>query len=188
MSQPSNREARQVGIAAHLWETYEEMARQVGCAPDALVHQALFMFARLNGFEPASHADREPPRPTPREELTPLPGPPAVPDGTRGTVGDTGGAEDEAGGLFLMFEGSAPVRVDKERFVIGRGKHCDLVVASGKVSREHAVVVREGGDYFIEDLQSSNGTSFAGQGIQRRRIEDGDEYLLCDKRMRAVFG
>ena len=54
--------------------------------------------------------------------------------------------------LFLMAEDGSLDKVVKDRFVIGRGKHCDLVINSGKVSREHAAILREGEDHFIEDL------------------------------------
>ncbi|MFP2931264.1 FHA domain-containing protein, partial [Pyxidicoccus sp. 3LG] len=50
MIDQNSRPARKVGIADHLWETYEEMAQQMGSDRDALINQALFMFARLNGF------------------------------------------------------------------------------------------------------------------------------------------
>ncbi|MFP2900926.1 FHA domain-containing protein, partial [Corallococcus sp. 4LFB] len=50
MIDQNSRPARKVGIAEHLWETYEEMAQQMGSDRDALINQALFMFARLNGF------------------------------------------------------------------------------------------------------------------------------------------
>ena len=47
------RPARKVGIADHIWETFEEMAQVMGSDRDALINQAMFMFARLNGFEAA---------------------------------------------------------------------------------------------------------------------------------------
>ena len=40
-------------------------------------------------------------------------------------------------------------KITKDRFVIGRGKHCDFVINSGKVSREHAVITREAESYFV---------------------------------------
>ncbi|MBZ4376449.1 FHA domain-containing protein [Corallococcus sp. AS-1-6] len=69
-------------------------------------------------------------------------------------------------------------RVDVERFTLGRGPQCSLVVKSGRVSREHAVVTREGADYFIEDLGSSNGTWINHQRIKRQKIADGDTFNL----------
>src|SRR5229473_8162607 len=37
-------------IADHLWELFEEIARSMGSDRDALINQAMFMFARANGF------------------------------------------------------------------------------------------------------------------------------------------
>ena len=50
MMDPSSRPPHKVGIADHIWEMFEEMASQMGSDRDALINQAMFMFARLNGF------------------------------------------------------------------------------------------------------------------------------------------
>jgi pSer/pThr/pTyr-binding forkhead associated (FHA) protein len=89
--------------------------------------------------------------------------------------------------LVLMSEGRELDRVTKDRFVIGRGKHCDLIINSGKVSREHAAIVRENGNYFIEDLGSSNGTWFEKRRIGRRQIHDGDDYFICAEKLSCTF-
>jgi pSer/pThr/pTyr-binding forkhead associated (FHA) protein len=86
--------------------------------------------------------------------------------------------------LVMVREDGSEEVVTKDRFVIGRGRHCDLVIDSTKVSREHAVLTRENGGWFIEDLGSSNGTWFKRERIDRRRIEDGDEYFVCSERLR----
>src|SRR4051812_50127892 len=44
------RQPRKVAIADHIWDAFEEMAQQMGADRDGLVNQAMFMFARLNGF------------------------------------------------------------------------------------------------------------------------------------------
>ena len=89
--------------------------------------------------------------------------------------------------VLLADDGSELDRVRKDRFVIGRGKHCDLVINSGKVSREHAAIVREGAAWFIEDLGSSNGTWFDARRITRRQIQDGDEYFVCAEKLRCAI-
>src|SRR5688572_11367133 len=104
MMDQTRRPARTVGIADHLWDTYALMAEQMGSERDALINQALFTFARLNGFleagrgaqpdagvaEDARALPTPPPRSSPpvftpapaaapsrraRDELTPLPQP-----------------------------------------------------------------------------------------------------------------
>jgi hypothetical protein len=87
--------------------------------------------------------------------------------------------------LTLQPGQGSPIAVDRDRFLIGRGRHCDLVIDSAKVSREHAVIRREGEAWWIEDLGSSNGTWFDRARIDRRRIRDGDEFLVCAERVRC---
>ena len=89
--------------------------------------------------------------------------------------------------MLLTEDGRELERVGKDRFLIGRGKHCDLVINSGKVSREHAAIVREGDSWFIEDLGSSNGTWFDKRRLTRREIQDGDEYYVCAEKLRCTF-
>ena len=102
-------------------------------------------------------------------------------------IDDPGGDSTGAPALYMMVEGGELDRIAKERFVIGRGKHCDFVINSGKVSREHAVIVRDAGEFFLEDLGSSNGTWFNKQRIKRRKIEDGDEYFICSEKVKFVY-
>lgn len=113
--------------------------------------------------------------------------PPAEPDGDNIDIDDPGGESQGAPALYMMVEGGELDRIAKDRFVIGRGKHCDFVINSGKVSREHAVISREANDFFIEDLGSSNGTWFNKQRIKRRKIEDGDEYFICSDKVKFVY-
>ncbi|MFP2901834.1 FHA domain-containing protein, partial [Corallococcus sp. 4LFB] len=95
--------------------------------------------------------------------------------------------EEEGAALYLVTESGEQEKIVKDRYVIGRGKHCDFVINSGKVSREHAVIARDGGDFYIEDLGSSNGTWFNKQRIKRRKVEDGDEYFICSEKIRLVI-
>lgn len=306
------RPVRKIAVADHIWGAFETMALEMGSDRDGLINQALFMFARLNGYlstgtarspgAPASASDVlrlsavEAPLP---EEQTPLPAQPLgrrpianpplgrppgrepridpeplslraraadVDPEPRWRVGETPGRappvmlDSESGrssndgefdappqprgmdndpdrmavaervletaaelerlikgkaqppaqgefppvrdgapdltpepaavaekGLYLVFGENELDRIAKDRFLIGRGKHCDLVINSGKVSREHAAIVRENGEYYIEDLGSSNGTWFSKQRIKRRKIEDGDEYFICSDKVKCVL-
>ncbi len=80
--------------------------------------------------------------------------------------------------LYLEREGEEPIRVTAERFIIGRGPHCDLVIDSPRVSREHVALTRKGILFYIEDLNSSNGTWFGEERVTTRELESGDVINL----------
>jgi serine phosphatase RsbU (regulator of sigma subunit) len=70
--------------------------------------------------------------------------------------------------------------------IIGRDPASDIVVPSSRTSGRHAMVVKVGADYFIEDLDSLNGTFINGERIsQRTQLKDNDLLELCG--MNAVF-
>jgi hypothetical protein len=184
---------RQVGIADHLWDVLARMAEEMGADREALVNQALHAFARLNGYlaadapgpagDPGQEiADRVLEKAAALEREMREPAPPAIAAAEPSAV-VPGGAPV----LYLVGDAGELGRVGRDRFVIGRGKHCDLVIDSTKVSREHAAIVREGTAWFIEDLGSANGTWHDRARVQRRRIEDGDEYFVCSERIRCVL-
>jgi hypothetical protein len=284
-------------VADHLWDTFSIMAVEMGSDRDSLVNQALYTFARLNGFlvandlkklaqaQPAAavsqpiESSRPRPQPGPPTMVPPAPpderkedrvlrphgnpervaeiaqqlggvsprpvivnqsapvplpspaspmpklheaSPVEVDDSLLGEEGQAatsmelpslaagmGGikqpqstgqhqmvarhAQPEpvensaARTLVLLAEGRELDRVVKDRFLIGRGKHCDLIINSGKVSREHAAITREGSQYFMEDLGSSNGTWFDKRRITRRQIQDGDEYFICSEKISCTY-
>jgi hypothetical protein len=188
---------RQIQIADHLWEALGRMAAEMGSERDALLNQAIHVFARLNGFALPGTAGG-------RGDGSPAPGPPGGPPvlerrTVAGQAVETAARPERAtqapppvpvtgtASLVLLREDGSEEVVAKERFVIGRGRHCDLVIDSGKVSREHAALTRESGGWFIEDLGSSNGTWYQRERIERRRIEDGDEYFVCSERLRFAL-
>lgn len=55
-------------------------------------------------------------------------------------------------------EGYTRVTLGKDRTVVGRASSCDVVVPTNKLSREHCLLVRKDDGWWIEDLNSSNGT------------------------------
>ena len=46
------------------------------------------------------------------------------------------------------------------------------------VSRDHALIVRRGGDWHLDDLGSLNGTYVNRHRIETHRLEDGDELQV----------
>lgn len=87
--------------------------------------------------------------------------------------------------LFITRAGEDPVEITVARYVIGRGPHCDLVIESNRVSREHAAVFHDDEQGFlVEDLGSSNGTWFKEERIQKHLIKDGDEVFFGNEAVR----
>jgi predicted component of type VI protein secretion system len=86
-----------------------------------------------------------------------------------------------------MMEGRSPGQrffVDRPEFLIGRDERCDLVISDRLVSRRHARVLLDDGEYLLEDLHSKNGTFVNGREISEpHSLEDGDEVqiALCCK-------
>jgi sigma-B regulation protein RsbU (phosphoserine phosphatase) len=68
-----------------------------------------------------------------------------------------------------------------EKILLGRNQDCDIVINVPAVSREHAIIRRVGGKFFIEDLKSRNLTYVNGEPInERHQLKDDDKIKICD--------
>jgi len=66
-----------------------------------------------------------------------------------------------------------------EAVIIGRRADCTVVLPSSTVSRRHAQIWRQGDDYFLSDLGSTNGTLLNGEpAIGAERLNDRDEIAV----------
>jgi hypothetical protein len=68
--------------------------------------------------------------------------------------------------------------LSKEAVVIGRMQGCDVMIPDAGVSRRHAEVRREGDEWVIIDLGSTNGIEINGRRVNRHRLSAGDRILL----------
>jgi pSer/pThr/pTyr-binding forkhead associated (FHA) protein len=234
-------DSKVITLAPHLWEALDQMSSEMGVPTDALVAQAVYTLARLNGFvvpgkvgapaqggasrpAPAAAAPAAPPmlkpadkkpapvarRPEPVPEPEPEPEPPPEEDGNPFDQPEEPPPEEDlpqedfpeepepepapppparGGGkqsLTLIVANRDPFKMAGDVFTIGRGKSCDFVIESNRVSREHVRISREGADFFLEDLNSSNGTFFgpAKEKVTRRKIKDGDEFTLGTEKIK----
>ena len=88
----------------------------------------------------------------------------------------------QAPASLVLVQGGQPIRtwpLAAPELTIGRAEQSDIPLADPGVSRNHARVVREGDDFIVEDLRSTNGTEVNGQPIRRRRLANGDMLKLA---------
>lgn len=72
-------------------------------------------------------------------------------------------------------------KLDTGTTIVGRHPECDVVVDVGAVSRHHAQLMDIGGQYYVEDLNSRNGTFVNGDPVNgRQRLQFGDRIQVCD--------
>ncbi len=81
--------------------------------------------------------------------------------------------------LVVLTVNGQRYEIGKPRAVLGRSKECDVqVVADPNVSRRHAELRREGPDYWIVDLESTNGLEVNGRRTRRAKLAHGDTIKL----------
>lgn len=71
--------------------------------------------------------------------------------------------------------------IDGELATLGRHPQSTIVLDAPAVSRHHARIVQQGHNYYIEDLNSRNGTFVNGALVtERQLIDENDEIQICD--------
>ena len=91
----------------------------------------------------------------------------------------TGPVSNAGSGIFpiLVFvEGNEQrnINLDHSPFSVGRKIDKDLVITDPRVSRDHALIVSENGQFCVIDQSSKHGTFVNGEKIQRKTLERND--------------
>jgi len=98
----------------------------------------------------------------------------------------------EGGGALVIRSGggrvgqSFPLR--GERMIIGRSPDAEIFLDDVTVSRDHAVLVRRAGGWFLDDSGSLNGTYVNRKRIDSHRLEDGDELQVGKYKLTYLAG
>jgi hypothetical protein len=71
-----------------------------------------------------------------------------------------------------------PTRPPPERMTIGRSPEAEVFLDDVTVSREHAVLVRRSGAWFLDDSGSLNGSYVNRRRIESHKLEEGDELQI----------
>ena len=73
-----------------------------------------------------------------------------------------------------------------ERTAIGRSPDCEIFLDDVTVSRNHAVLVQQDGQFTVEDQGSLNGTFVNRKRIDSAQLEEGDEVQVGKYRMTFI--
>jgi pSer/pThr/pTyr-binding forkhead associated (FHA) protein len=69
--------------------------------------------------------------------------------------------------------------IDRDWFVIGRGRGADAILADATISRAHAAIGYEASaGFFVQDLGSTNGTLLNGERQKRGALSHGDTIQI----------
>ena len=98
----------------------------------------------------------------------------SIDEGTDGAVLVVRAGGGRAGESFLL---------DGDRMTIGRRPDSSIFLDDITVSRDHAVLVHRGSEWWIDDCGSLNGTYVNRERIDSRRLEDGDELQIGKYRL-----
>ncbi|NLX97365.1 MAG: SpoIIE family protein phosphatase [Rhodopirellula sp.] len=86
--------------------------------------------------------------------------------------------------ILQVVQGPNPGQVfplEEEICILGRHPECDVVLEVGAVSRQHARVLRINDDFFLEDLNSRNGTFLNNARLEgRAQLSENDQVRICD--------
>jgi pSer/pThr/pTyr-binding forkhead associated (FHA) protein len=78
--------------------------------------------------------------------------------------------------------------LEGERLTIGRRPESNIFLDDVTVSRDHALLVKRGGAYYLDDCGSLNGTYVNRQRVDSHRLEDGDELQIGKYKLSYLEG
>lgn len=190
----ARRTRRELDIADHLWDCLTRIAEDCGTDRHAVVNQAIYEFARRFNFLTPMAKEVPPlePQVGPGRQAAGGGGgggapPPPEPARARPKPPKPAAAEKPRKALYVVNSAGDMHKIDKDTFIIGRSRTCDLVIPSSKVSRQHSGICRENGEHYIEDLGSANGVWKDGVKIQKEKIKDGDEFMISEEVLKFIY-
>ncbi len=80
------------------------------------------------------------------------------------------------------------VTLAKDRTTLGRRPYNDIVIDNLAISGEHAVLHMIGGDVYLEDLNSTNGTYINGRAVKKQALEHNDVVEVGKYKIRYLVG
>ncbi|MDX2440671.1 MAG: FHA domain-containing protein [Desulfobacterales bacterium] len=70
------------------------------------------------------------------------------------------------------------IEFDKNEIIIGRNAANDIAIENLAVSKQHARIVKQDEEYYIEDLNSTNGTYLNKIRITKKNLNNNDIIII----------
>ncbi|MBW1807177.1 MAG: FHA domain-containing protein [Deltaproteobacteria bacterium] len=170
----------------------KDISNQTGLDLDSLVNLSLYeLLRRLGYLAPQAKNIRPPEGADLLDDVEPAP-PPIRRSGQASQAKNRGArarpaAKAKQDILYFQIDEEEYTPIRKKVFLLGRGSKCDFVLRHRGVSREHAVITRERGGWFIEDLNSANGVWLNGEQIGKHKLTGGDEINISNHVLRFTI-
>ena len=82
-------------------------------------------------------------------------------------------------GELVPVGGGDNIPLLKKSLLVGRRESCDIVLRFGNVSGNHCQLSVENGYWYVQDLNSQNGTKLNGSRITRKRADPGATLAIA---------
>ncbi len=91
--------------------------------------------------------------------------------------------------LFPLLDGSQEFYpLKKEKIVLGRAVDADIRLNDDQASRYHASIFSVHNFFYLQDMDSTNGTFLNGAPVTSMRLANGDVIKMGDTELRYVLG
>ena len=77
--------------------------------------------------------------------------------------------------IFVQGGDEQKLSLNHTPYTIGRKVDRDLIIPDPRVSREHASIISENGEFFVVDQGSKHGTFVNGERVERRKLNRNDK-------------
>lgn len=83
--------------------------------------------------------------------------------------------------LFVKFDSAVikEITLEKDITTFGRKPDNDVPIDNQAISGHHGRIVKSGGDYFVEDLGSTNGTYVNGHKVKKHKLNSNDNIAIA---------
>jgi len=77
--------------------------------------------------------------------------------------------------------------IEKAVALVGRDQICEISLKDPLVSRQHAAILFQEGNFTLKDLESTNGTQMHGASIKQADLHHGDTFRVGDTVLQFIL-